>query len=83
MDNVNRDISVKMLIEAAEQATSRQFILITPQSIGNIKHSKNIRIHKYDLQFPSVLGCLLIFRRMSDPERGQTALNIGTQATQA
>lgn len=46
MDNVNRDVSVKMLIGAARRAVSRQFVLITPQSIGNIPAGPDIKIHK-------------------------------------
>jgi hypothetical protein len=47
MDNVNRDVSVKMLIGAARRAVSRQFVLITPQSLGNIRDYSDVRIHRY------------------------------------
>ena len=46
MDNVNRDVSVKMLIEAARQAVSRQFVLITPQSMANVPIDSDVKIHK-------------------------------------
>ena len=34
MDSVNRDVSMKMMIEAARQSISKQFILISPQSVN-------------------------------------------------
>jgi structural maintenance of chromosomes protein 6 len=37
MDNVNRDIAMKMMIQAARRAVGRQYILITPQAMNN-KH---------------------------------------------
>ncbi|KAF2099997.1 P-loop containing nucleoside triphosphate hydrolase protein [Rhizodiscina lignyota] len=40
MDNVNRDVSMKMMIEAARQSVSKQFILISPQSM-NASHIGN------------------------------------------
>jgi chromosome segregation ATPase len=61
MDSVNRDISMKMMIQAARRSVGRQFILITPQAMGKIASDvADVRIHK-----------------LSDPERGQTALNFG------
>jgi chromosome segregation ATPase len=60
MDSVNRDVSMKMIIEAAGRATGRQYILITPQAMNNkdVKRMKDVTVIK-----------------MTDPERGQTALN--------
>jgi len=46
MDNVNRDVSMKMMIHAARRAVSRQFILITPQSMGNVPLDTDVKIHK-------------------------------------
>jgi len=46
MDNVNRDISMKMMIQAARRAVGRQFILITPQSMGNVQLGSDVKIHK-------------------------------------
>lgn len=40
MDSVNRDVSMKMMIEAARQSISKQFILISPQSV-NASHLGN------------------------------------------
>jgi chromosome segregation ATPase len=57
MDNVNREISMKMMIDAARTQCSRQFILITPQSMANVPFGDDVKVIK-----------------MSDPERGQTAL---------
>jgi chromosome segregation ATPase len=46
MDSVNRDIAMKMMIEAARRAVSRQFILITPQSMANVAMGSDVKIHK-------------------------------------
>jgi len=46
MDNVNRDISMKMMIGAARRSVGRQFILITPQAMGNVQLGGDVRIHK-------------------------------------
>lgn len=61
MDSVNRDVSLGLIIGAARRAVGRQYILITPQSMNNQK------IHSMD-------DVKII--RMSDPERGQAALNL-------
>ncbi|KAF1970440.1 dna repair protein-like protein rad18 [Bimuria novae-zelandiae CBS 107.79] len=60
MDNVNRDKSMDMIIAAARRSTGRQYILITPQAMNNKSVSK--------MQDVKVI-------KMSDPDRGQTALN--------
>jgi hypothetical protein len=52
MDNVNRDVSMRMMIQAARQAVSRQFILITPQSMNNVAVEADVKIHKYVPPFP-------------------------------
>jgi len=59
MDNVNRDISMKMMIAAARRSVGRQFVLISPQSLGAAigGAQDDVKIIK-----------------MSDPERGQTTL---------
>ena len=46
MDNVNRDVSMKMMIAAARRAVSRQFILITPQAMANVQIGTDVKIHK-------------------------------------
>jgi structural maintenance of chromosomes protein 6 len=46
MDSVNRDVSMDMMIQAARRAVSKQFILITPQSMGNVKNQPDISVHK-------------------------------------
>lgn len=46
MDNVNRDISMKMMIGAARRSVGRQFILITPQAMGNVTLSDDVKIIK-------------------------------------
>lgn len=60
MDSVNREISMDMIIQAARRAVGRQYILITPQAMNN----KSVK---------SMTDVTVI--KMSDPERGQTALN--------
>lgn len=46
MDNVNRASSMSMMIQAARRAVGRQFILITPQSMGNVEMGDDVRVHK-------------------------------------
>ncbi|TKA49882.1 hypothetical protein B0A49_10820, partial [Cryomyces minteri] len=46
MDNVNRDVSMKMMIGAARRSVSRQFILITPQAMGNVQLQEDVNIIK-------------------------------------
>jgi hypothetical protein len=46
MDQVNRDVSMKMLIDTARQSTSRQFVFITPQAMNNIRLGDDVKIHK-------------------------------------
>ncbi|KAF2175035.1 dna repair protein-like protein rad18 [Zopfia rhizophila CBS 207.26] len=46
MDNVNRDISMKMMIGAARRAVGRQYILITPQAMGNVRLGDDVKIIK-------------------------------------
>ncbi|KAI9666478.1 MAG: Structural maintenance of chromosomes protein 6 [Bathelium mastoideum] len=46
MDNVNRDVSMKMMINAARRSVGRQFVLITPQAMGNVDGAEDVRIHK-------------------------------------
>ncbi len=60
MDNVNRSTSMQMMVKAARQATGRQFVLITPQSMDSVSWGEDVKII-----------------RMSDPERGQTVLQMG------
>ena len=49
MDNVNRNIAMKMIIGAARRAVGRQYIFITPQSMQDV-HSKNdVKIIRYDI----------------------------------
>ena len=46
MDSINRDISMKMMIECARQAIGRQFILITPQAMGGVEYGNDVKIHR-------------------------------------
>ncbi|RAL61956.1 hypothetical protein DID88_002445 [Monilinia fructigena] len=49
MDDVNRDVSTKMIISAARRAVGRQFILITPKALGaGIEVGEDVKIHKLD-----------------------------------
>ncbi|KAI1857388.1 uncharacterized protein JN550_013206 [Neoarthrinium moseri] len=45
MDNVNRAISTRMLVQAARRSVGKQFILITPNAIEfQVKHDKDVKI---------------------------------------
>ncbi|SMR60381.1 unnamed protein product [Zymoseptoria tritici ST99CH_1E4] len=46
MDSVNRTQSMAMMIQAARRAVGRQFILITPQAMGNVEMGDDVKIHK-------------------------------------
>ena len=46
MDSVNRSQSMGMMIQAARRAVGRQFILITPQAMNNVKMGDDVLVHK-------------------------------------
>ncbi|KAG5518156.1 hypothetical protein PMAC_003342 [Pneumocystis sp. 'macacae'] len=46
MDAINRRISISMMIDAARDASTTQFILITPQDMGTIGFGPDIKIIK-------------------------------------
>ncbi|KAF1811318.1 DNA repair protein Rad18 [Eremomyces bilateralis CBS 781.70] len=46
MDSVNRSASVSMMISAARDSVSRQFILITPQAMGNVELKSDVKVIK-------------------------------------
>ena len=46
MDMVNRTSSMKLLIHISKMQKSSQFILITPQSMGDIVSSREVTITK-------------------------------------
>ncbi|KAF5389279.1 hypothetical protein D9757_003408 [Collybiopsis confluens] len=46
MDAVNRRISMKMMIDTANQSDKKQYILITPQDMNNIKIGPSVRVHR-------------------------------------
>lgn len=61
MDSANREVSMRMMIQAARRSVGRQFVLITPQAMGRYTEGvADVHVHK-----------------MADPERGQTTLNFG------
>lgn len=45
MDSVNREISMRMLVSAARGGVGRQYILITPQAMGN-DLGPDVKIHR-------------------------------------
>lgn len=45
MDSINRRISMKMMLDAAK-SSDRQFILITPQDMGNVQLGPEVRVHR-------------------------------------
>lgn len=46
MDSVNRDVSMKMMIDAARRSVSKQFILISPQSMNSTHMGPDVHIIK-------------------------------------
>ena len=46
MDNVNRDLAMKLLIDAARNSHGQQFILITPQSMSSLAEGTDVKVHK-------------------------------------
>lgn len=46
MDPVNRATSMGMMIQAARRSVGRQYILITPQAMGNVDLGDDVRVHK-------------------------------------
>ncbi|CAZ79896.1 unnamed protein product [Tuber melanosporum] len=46
MDAINRNISVNMMIRAAERSIGKQFILITPQTMNNQNTTNQVKIIK-------------------------------------
>ena len=48
MDSVNRDISMEMMVRFARESQGKQFVLITPQSMGKINVTDpDIQVIKY------------------------------------
>ncbi|KAF2144764.1 uncharacterized protein K452DRAFT_222905 [Aplosporella prunicola CBS 121167] len=46
MDSVNRDISMKMIINSCRRSPSKQFLFITPQAMGNVSLGEDVKIIK-------------------------------------
>ncbi|KAJ6525222.1 hypothetical protein DFH09DRAFT_173736 [Mycena vulgaris] len=46
MDAVNRRISMKMMIDTANQSDKKQYVLITPQDMNNIGPGPTVRVHR-------------------------------------
>ncbi|KAG6888731.1 hypothetical protein C0995_006383 [Termitomyces sp. Mi166 len=46
MDAVNRRISMKMMIETANSSDKKQYILITPQDMGNIQIGPTVKVNR-------------------------------------
>ncbi|BFZ60848.1 Structural maintenance of chromosomes protein 6 [Saitoella coloradoensis] len=48
MDAVNRKISMTMMVDAAKSQSNKQFILITPQDMGNVPDlmGRHVRVHR-------------------------------------
>jgi len=46
MDSVNREISMGMMIKAARGSMGKQFILITPQSMGGVDSAVDVKVVK-------------------------------------
>ncbi|KAJ7757255.1 P-loop containing nucleoside triphosphate hydrolase protein [Mycena maculata] len=46
MDAVNRCISIKMMIDTANQSDKKQYVLITPQDMHNVNPGPTVRVHR-------------------------------------
>lgn len=46
MDHANREISMKMMVQAARRSVGRQFILITPQAMTAVEGWHDVKIFK-------------------------------------
>ncbi|KAF8895600.1 hypothetical protein BD779DRAFT_1434318 [Infundibulicybe gibba] len=46
MDAVNRRISMKMMIDTANSSDKKQYILITPQDMGNVQVGPTVRVNR-------------------------------------
>ena len=46
MDSVNRATSMSLMIGAARRSVGRQFVLITPQSMGNVEMGDDVKVHR-------------------------------------
>lgn len=46
MDHANRDVSMKMMVQAARRSVGRQFILITPQAMTAVEGWHDVKIFK-------------------------------------
>lgn len=67
MDQVNRRMAVKMLIETCAQQHQRQFIFISPHTLAHL---------------PNMDPASVKVIKMHPPERGQRTLAFASQATQ-
>ncbi|GLB38155.1 putative P-loop containing nucleoside triphosphate hydrolase protein [Lyophyllum shimeji] len=46
MDAVNRRIAMKMMIDTANSSDKKQYILITPQDMGNVQLGKTVKVNR-------------------------------------
>ncbi|KAG6869790.1 hypothetical protein C0992_001981 [Termitomyces sp. T32_za158] len=46
MDAVNRRISMKMMIDTANSSDKKQYILITPQDMGNVQIGSTVKVNR-------------------------------------
>ena len=46
MDNINRRVSLMLMIEQAKNTHEKQHILITPQDMGNIKPDAAVKVQR-------------------------------------
>ncbi len=46
MDSVNRATSMGLMVQAARRSVGRQFIFITPQSMGSVTMGDDVSVHK-------------------------------------
>ncbi|KAJ7578553.1 P-loop containing nucleoside triphosphate hydrolase protein [Mycena floridula] len=48
MDAINRRTAMKMMIDTANQSHKKQYVLITPQDMGNVELGSTVRVHRMD-----------------------------------
>jgi hypothetical protein len=67
-------------INAARRSVGRQYVLITPNSMGNIDVAEDVKIIKYIFDIIALSTYFSDWHgRLSDPERGQTTLSFANQ----
>jgi chromosome segregation ATPase len=51
MDSVNRDVTLKMIVDVSKRSVGKQYVLITPQSMGNLTAYDHVKVIKYAISY--------------------------------